>query len=209
MTTCIARHLSPERTGTGTLARTARCAPAWAVALALVACGDSSPPAAAPASTPAAVASPGPAAVEGRPAVGSSSRRGDPRWAAALAEAEDEGAAAALAGHVGFAALADALADEDAVRALALRALPHADRADLALGALGAALHDGRGDRGGVADAIEGALVASRRDVENGDAAGVVRCAEALERAAATPGGGLEGERARGLARRVRERARH
>jgi hypothetical protein len=221
MTTCIGSDLSSERTDPGTLARCRRQAPprrppstvalraavpVVLLLLGLSGCGDASPPPSAPSSA-APVASPSASAAAAAP--GSSPRRTDPRWAAALDAAADDGAAAALAGHVGFAALADALADEDAVRALALRALPHADRADLALGALCAALDDGRADRGRVADAIEGALVATRRDVESADPDGLARCAAALDRAAAEPGEGLDAERARGLARRVRERERH
>lgn len=212
MTTCIGSHLSSDCADPGTLARCrreapssgARCAAAALLAF-LVACGDGSPPPSAPSSA-APLASPSASTAGAAP--GSSPRRADPRWASALDASGDDGAAAALAGHVGFAALAAALTDEDAVRALALRALPHADRPDLAIAALGAALDDGRGDRGRVADAIEGALVRSRRDVENVDSEGLARCAAALDRAAATPGGGLDAERARALARRVRERER-
>lgn len=209
MTTCIATHLSPARlAGTTNVAR-GRSA-ALAGLLLVTACGDAAPRADAPRSSVAvapgaasSAAPPGP-----RPAAGSSARRADPRWAAALASG-DPGEAAALAAHLGPAPLVDALADEDAVRALALRALPRADRPDLALGPLGLALGDGRGDEAAVADAIEGALVATRRDVELVAPEGIRACAEALERVAAAGGKGALGpDRAVALAARVRDRLR-
>lgn len=211
MTTCIARHLSPASpAGASKVARgTATALRGLALALLAAACGDAAPHASAP-SASAAPSAAGASSV-GRappPATGSSARRGDARWAAALAS-DDPGEAAALAAHLGPAPLAEALVDEGAVRALALRALPHADRPDLALQALGDALGDGRGDEAAVADAIEGVLVATRRDVELVAPEGTGACAAALERVSAAGGQGtLGGDRAAALAARLRDRLR-
>lgn len=212
MTTCIASHLSPASpAGPVKVARgrAASAARGVIVAALVTACGDAAPRASAPSasatSTAAGASSTGRAPA---PDAGSSARRRDGRWAAALAS-DDPGEAAALAAHLGPVPLAEALSDEDAVRALALRALPHADRPDLALEALGRALGDGRGDEGAVADTIERALVATRRDVELVAPDGIGACAAALDRVAAAGGQGtLGGERAAALAARLRERLR-
>jgi hypothetical protein len=175
------------------------------MAIASAACGDRTrqpptPPSASGTATPAGAASAG-------PAPSTSPLRADPAWRAALA-ADDPALVAELGARRGHADLADALAHEAAVRTLALRALPHADRPDLALAALGSALEDGRGDQAAVADAIEAALAASRRDREPVDPSEVVACADALDRTASKGTvGGLDPDRARSLARRVRDRA--
>jgi hypothetical protein len=226
MTTCIATLLVPApTTGELKLARAARTAradaggassrarPRRAAALAVavlstVVAGCRDAPTHTDARAPSSSAAPPATAPRARPrpAPGSSPLRADPWWAAALAS-DDPLASAALAAHVGPAALAGALGDEDAVRAVALRALPHADRPDLALGALADALGAARGDEAVVADTIEGAIVAVRRDVEPIDPEGARRCADVLDRVADEGGrGGLGAARARALARRLRTR---
>lgn len=137
-------------------------------------------------------------------AAASAARRADARWR--LAEDGDEARAAELGNDTPISDLASALTDVDAVRAVALRALPYAGDRDGALGALGAALEQRRGDEAAVADAIERTLARHRRDTEMPSRDGAGACATALEGVSREGGrGGLDPSRAASLARRVAE----
>ncbi len=207
MTYPIGPHLIPAaRAGGSNVARARGRAAGVALALVVVACSDGGVPAASPSAS--AAASGGPSAA---PSVGRAPAPRSPEdvaaWRAATGS-EDDALAAELAGRVGALDLAAALEEDEATRRTALRALPFADRADQALGALGRALGAGRGDEAAVADTIEGVLRSTRRDVEVLDAAGASACAAALRQVAEGGGrGSLPSARAESLARRVAERA--
>jgi hypothetical protein len=170
-------------------------------ALVLGGCGDRAVPPASSSSSAGTAAS---ASATPGPAASTSRRRADPRWRAALDG--DEARAAELASDLAVDELAAALGDEDAVRGVAIRALPYARDRDATLGALAVALDHGRGDEASVADAIERTLAAQRRDTEVPSRDGARACSAALVRVAAAGGkGGLVAARAESLARRVGE----
>jgi hypothetical protein len=129
--------------------------------------------------SPSATAS---AAIAGAPAASptaSSARASDARWIAA--RDEDPAAVMRLAAVEGASGLLDGLADGGETAATALRALPHADDADVALGRLGALLAAAPGEQqAALLTTILAIAGEPRRQREALDPEGARSCFEAL-----------------------------